>query len=270
MKFIATFIVGNNERLRFLILQKQCWSRWALILLLYNFLDSVSMVFNIHNVISSLIILLPLLIWRPSHLVNGLASFLVGWLLCSAFSFDKDILASFFYFGYSIKEAEKVQGDSCNSEMRNYFSQETPFWMMILISVAAVPLSTSLNNILKRRNLPPLLSPYCLLKIVQIIVLTNTNFVGFSVEEETIASGLSPEQPGLNIFKEKPNIENKTFNFGLMFTNFSLGDQDGGADKIFSSIFQSPSFTFHDTSLLTNIFISAGVLLFSPYMYIYR
>ena len=79
-----------------------------MILLLYNFLDSVSMVFNIHNVISSLIILLPLLIWKTPHVLHGCLSFLVAWLLCSIFSFDKDVLSSFFYFGYTITESEKV------------------------------------------------------------------------------------------------------------------------------------------------------------------
>ena len=141
---------------------------------------------------------------------------------------------------------------------------------MILISSAAVPLSNCLNNILKRRNLPTLMSAFCLLKIVQITVLTNITFLGYSTKEETPVNGLPQEQETLSIFNEKPNIENKTFNVGITFTNYSLGDQDGGANQIFSSIFQTPSFTFHDTSILTNIFITVGVLLFSPYMYIYR
>ena len=89
-RFLTTYIVGNNERLRFIILQKQCWSRWAVILLFYNLLDSVSMIFNIHNVISSLIILLPLLVWKTSHVVHGTVCFSVAWIVCSLFSFDKD------------------------------------------------------------------------------------------------------------------------------------------------------------------------------------
>ena len=89
-RFITTYIVGNNERLRFIILQKQSWSRWAVILLFYNLLDSVSMIFNIHNVISSLIILLPLLVWKTFHVVHGTVCFSVAWIVCSLFSFDKD------------------------------------------------------------------------------------------------------------------------------------------------------------------------------------
>ena len=89
-RFITTYIVGNNERLRFIILQKQCWSRWAVLLLLYNLLDSVSMIFNVHNVISSLIILLPLLLWKTFHVLHGSVCFSVAWIVCSLFSFDKD------------------------------------------------------------------------------------------------------------------------------------------------------------------------------------
>ena len=81
-RFITTYIVGNNERLRFIILQKQCWSRWAVILLFYNLLDSVSMIFNIHNVISSLIILLPLLLWKTLHVLHGSVCFAVAWIVC--------------------------------------------------------------------------------------------------------------------------------------------------------------------------------------------
>ena len=140
---------------------------------------------------------------------------------------------------------------------------------MILISVAGVPLSNSLNNILKRRNLPPLLSAYCLLKIVQITVQTNIGYVGVSTEQDSLLSTLSTARESIKTLPEKGNIENKTFNIEFLYTNFSFGETEAGADKIFFSIFQSPSFTFHETSLLTNIFISLGILLFSPYMYVY-
>ena len=134
----------------------------------------------------------------------------------------------------------------------------TPFWLMILISVAGVPLASSLTNILKRRNLPPLLSAYCLLKIVQITVEIN---IGHSFI--TTVQGIQE-----NLIN---NSENKTLNFALVFTNYTdnFDEAEGGIGKIFLSIFQSPSFAFHETSLLTNIFLSVGILLFSPYLYIY-
>ena len=134
----------------------------------------------------------------------------------------------------------------------------TPFWLMILISVAGVPLASSLTNILKRRNLPPLLSAYCLLKIVQITVEIN---IGHSFI--TTVQGIQE-----NLIN---NSENNTLNFALVFTNYSdnFHEAEGGIGKIFLSIFQSPSFAFHETSLLTNIFLSVGILLFSPYLYIY-
>ena len=125
---------------------------------------------------------------------------------------------------------------------------------MILISVAGVPLANSLNNILKRRNLPPLLSAYCLLKIVQIIVEVNISQSFISIVQESQDNLIN-------------NSENNTLNFALVFTNYS--ETEGGTGKIFFSIFQSPSFAFHETSIMTNIFISVGILLFSPYMYIY-
>ena len=125
---------------------------------------------------------------------------------------------------------------------------------MILISVAGVPLTNSLNNILKRRNLPPLLSAYCLLKIIQITVEINISH-SFVSTVQGIQDNL------IN------NSENNTLNFPLVFTNYS--ETGGGTGQIFFSIFQSPSFAFHETSIMTNIFISVGILLFSPYMYIY-
>ena len=125
---------------------------------------------------------------------------------------------------------------------------------MILISLAGVPLANSLNNILKRRNLPPLLSAYCLLKIVQITVEINISHSFVSIFQENQDNLIN-------------NSENNTFNFALAFSNYS--EAEGGTEKIFFSIFQSPSFAFHDTSIMTNIFISLSILLFSPYMYIY-
>ena len=125
---------------------------------------------------------------------------------------------------------------------------------MILISVAGVPLASSLNNILKRRNLPPLLSAYCILKIVQITVEVNISHSFINRVQESQDNLIN-------------NSENNTLNFALVFTNYS--ETDGGTGKIFFSIFQSPSFALHDTSIMTNIFISLGILLFSPYMYIY-
>ena len=122
---------------------------------------------------------------------------------------------------------------------------------MILICVAGVPLANSINNILKRRNLPPLLSAYCLLKIVQITVEINISQSPVHGSQDNL----------VNI------AENNTLNSALAFTNYN--ETEGGAGKIFFSIFQSPSFAFHETSIMSNIFISLAIFLFSPYMYIY-
>ena len=153
-------------------------------------------------------------------------------------------LSSFFYFGYTMAESEKV----------------TPFWLMILITTAGVPLASSLTNILKRRNLPPLLSAYCLLKIVQIIVESNISH-----------SFISTVQGIQDNLMNNNNSESNTLNFATVFNNYTdhFDETEGGIGEIFYSIFQSPSFAFHETSLVTNIFLSVGLLLFSPYLYIY-
>merc|ERR1719189_246336 len=42
-----------------------------------------------------------------------------------------------------------------------------------------------------------------------------------------------------------------------------------GAEQIFLSIIQSPSFIIHDNSAMTVVLVSGAILLFSPYMYIF-
>ena len=42
-----------------------------------------------------------------------------------------------------------------------------------------------------------------------------------------------------------------------------------GAEQIFLSIIQSPSFIIHDNSAVTVVLVSGAMLLFSPYMYIF-
>ena len=61
LKFLSSYIMGHNERLRFIMFQKQSFSRWGPLVMTYNFLDSVSSLYNVHNILSASLILISML-----------------------------------------------------------------------------------------------------------------------------------------------------------------------------------------------------------------
>ena len=107
-RFLKTYITGHNERIRFVVLQKQCWSRWGPILLIYNFLDSISSILHIHNLISSLLILIALSITKSTNILYAFMCYTMAWIGSNVFTFDKEVLPSFFFLGYSVLESPQV------------------------------------------------------------------------------------------------------------------------------------------------------------------
>ena len=81
LRFICKYIVGNNEKLRFIILQKNVYSRWGPFLFVHSFLDSITSILNVHNVISAILFLIPLLIWQKKKLLDGFICFTLSWIV---------------------------------------------------------------------------------------------------------------------------------------------------------------------------------------------
>ena len=108
-KFLKTYIIGHNERLRFIVLQKQCWSRWGPILMIYSFLDSISSILNIHNLISSLLILTVLSWTKSTNVLYAFIFYFIAWIPVTLLSNDREILPSFFFLGFSMIESPQVK-----------------------------------------------------------------------------------------------------------------------------------------------------------------
>ena len=117
-KFLSTHVFGHNERLRFMMLQKQSLSRWGPLVMTYNFLDSVSSLYNVHNILSALLILISMLWMKTINTLYATMTFSIAWFLISMFTFDRDILPSFFYFGYTTAEStQQVDNKTCGKNV---------------------------------------------------------------------------------------------------------------------------------------------------------
>ena len=82
---------------------------------LYGVLDSISMVLNIHNVASAVVILITLGLTNRQGTVAGLGCCSTAWLLTSCLAFDKAVLPSFFLYGYTFHSADQVEFSFCSS-----------------------------------------------------------------------------------------------------------------------------------------------------------
>ena len=109
LKFLSSYIMGHNERLRFIMFQKQSFSRWGPLVMTYNFLDSVSSLYNVHNILSASLILISMLSMKTINTICAMMTFSIAWFFVSMFSFDRDLLPSFFYFGYTSIESKQVK-----------------------------------------------------------------------------------------------------------------------------------------------------------------
>ena len=84
-----------------MISQKKLFSRWGPLVVLYHSLNSISMIFGINNIFSSLIILLLLLCICPSKFILSISFLLLSSFLVFIFRLPPEILPSIFL--YSIK-----------------------------------------------------------------------------------------------------------------------------------------------------------------------
>ena len=243
LRFICKYIVGNNEKLRFMILQKNVYSRWGPFLFVHSFLDSITSILNVHNVISAILCLIPLLIWQKKKLLDGFICFTLSWIFVNFFSFDRDILPSFFFFGYNLPDAED--------------SKPLPMWMVLLIVIAGSFLSSGISNYAKVRNVPTLLLPYFLLLVLYGIVQTNVE----SLSKYDPAQYFGPDLILLS--------ENDTTSFHtdmIINTRLNISDMPYGAELIFYSVIKSPGVIFNVTTPVSCILLCIGLVLFSPYM----
>ena len=140
-----------------------------------------------------------------------------------------------------------------------------------LTVLTAVPACNGINNFLKRRNLPTLLTVYLILNIIQIVLSTNLNFLHqvnkgkytLTMINQTLSqySDVSPLPLAREI--SRSNVDMK------IYSNQTGGQNIDGTKQIFLSILQSPSYLICDTSLLSSVLVTLAILLFSPYMLIF-
>ena len=75
--------------------------------MIYTFLDSITMLYNMHNIISAVMILISMLTTKTTNVFHALIFFSIGWIFITIFTFDREILPSYFYFGFSYVESDK-------------------------------------------------------------------------------------------------------------------------------------------------------------------
>ena len=98
-KFLRLFILGQNEKLKFLMGQKTACGRWGPCLIILDFIYSVTGVFMGDNFISGLMILGLLIVLRPWSALISFISFFVSWLLLRLLHLPKGLLSSSFLLG---------------------------------------------------------------------------------------------------------------------------------------------------------------------------
>ena len=145
--------------------------------------------------------------------------------------------------------------------------QVPPMWIMILILVASIPFVNWVNNLLKRRNLPTLLSCFFLLKLIQIVLTENLYFAKTLNAGDDSTFKLDSVNQSLALRRGEAAMSQ----IMIMYKNHNQTRalNIDGAEQIFLSIIQSPSFIIHDNSAMTVVLVSGAILLFSPYMYIF-
>lgn len=75
--------------------------------MIYNLLDATSMLLNIHNIFSALLILIALISVKSQNVLYAVVCYLIVFILTSLFGFEKDVLPSFFYFGLTALEVKQ-------------------------------------------------------------------------------------------------------------------------------------------------------------------
>ena len=143
-----------------------------------------------------------------------------------------------------------------------------PLWITSLLVVANLPFSNSISNYLKRRNLPTMLTVFLFLKVMQILLVSSLDFqqenaLGkYIIKTTTVTFALENQTES---YLPKENLDSIS-KFMLMYNKTGLNTD--GAEQIFLSIMQSPSFLFNDNSPVIVVLCTIAIILFSPYMYI--
>ena len=160
-----------------------------------------------------------------------------------------------------------IMNNEVNRKLFDTF-QVPPMWIMILILVASIPFVNWVNNLLKRRNLPTLLSCFFLLKLIQIVLTENLYFAkNLNAGDDASTFKLDSVNQSLALRRGEAAMSQ----IMIMYKNHNQTRalNIDGAEQIFLSIIQSPSFIIHDNSAMTVVLVSGAILLFSPYMYIF-
>ena len=119
--------------------------------------------------------------------------------------------------------------------------------------MAAIPISNGINNLLKRRNLPTLLTVYLTLTITQIVLTTNLNYLHKANNGKYKIDNLLINQ---TTNSDSFQFENDVSGSKNVLVYNQTGQNLDGSEQIFISIIQSPSFLICDTSLLSSILVS--------------
>ena len=139
---------------------------------------------------------------------------------------------------------------------------------MCLIVIAGVPFSNSISSFLKKRNLPHMLTPFYVLKLLELTIAYNLRYLK-TIQDDKFAStrfdNFDLDKENTTIKWTKPDRDSKIM---LMYYN-QTGLNIDGAEQIFFSIMQSPAFLFFDNTWTGLILISIAIFMFSPYMYIF-
>ena len=134
--------------------------------------------------------------------------------------------------------------------------------------LTAIPTSNGINNFLKRRNLPTLLTVYLILNIIQIVLSTNLNFLHqVNKGKYTLMIINQTQQPHLDVSPYQLGREISRSNDMKIYNQ--TGQTIDGTKQIFLSILQSPSYLICDTSALASVLVTLAILLFSPYMLVF-
>ena len=138
-----------------------------------------------------------------------------------------------------------------------HYLQASVVWLTALLVMAAIPISNGINNLLKRRNLPTLLTVYLTLTITQIVLTTNLNYLHkVNNGKYKIDNLLINQTTNSDSFQFESDVSGSK---NVLVYN-QTGQSLDGSEKIFVSIIQSPSFLICDTSLLSSILVSLYTL----------
>lgn len=145
--------------------------------------------------------------------------------------------------------------------------QTSDLWLTALTVLTAIPTSNGINNFLKRRNLPTLLTVYLILNIIQIMLSTNLNFLHQVNKGKYTLMIMNQTQPHSDVSSYQLGREISRSNEMKIYNQ--TGQNIDGTKQIFLSILQSPSYLICDTSVMASVLVTLAILLFSPYMFIF-